>query len=616
MWRYRGALSQRLKQVLLPGSAGRNEWKRDALLAGKPLRFSAATPARNRTIRAEWVAEAVRRGMNVEVENAVIEGSIDLKYEVVKKALSITDSLILGTVDLSYSSVLRVLDFSNTTFCEQSNFRNSVMEAPVSLSHAKFQGKLDFGDAHLKGVLQCTATIFQRVTFNRAVMEKSVICEGATFKQEADFRYCSIAANARFYLATFKAAAYFVGAEIGQDASFNPAFFNQQANFQSLKVGGHAFFDYPWEDLRIRAEDRRLLNLGAVFEGEISFNSARFAMGSYFDNAVFQGYANFASVKVVDQASFTGVEFRGGAGFDEAEIDGKTLFHGAHFEEYVSFARAKFRAGVYFQHALFHNAYFPGTLFEKPVTFVSASCGPALEFDGEPAVYHSNTKEVPESVKPARLSERLAEIDLRGCTYERIVVASWQELVNRVKPFEPEPFVQLEKALRLSGKDEDANGVYFERRSREGRLKEGLRRVGDGILWALVGYGVRPIRLMSWIVVALVLGTYVFQLEGAVRPVEEGQGRGLASCEQSCQLTVSESFWESVDTFLPLPGGLPAGRTWEPTANSVPIVSRKTKYNFPVSYTSFASALRLAGWIIVPVGVASLAGVLSRRSNT
>ncbi len=607
---------QRFKQMLLHGSAARNEWRKDTLLAGKPLRFSAAAPAKNRTIRAEWIEEAVRRSVNVEVENAIIEGSIDLKYEVVEKELAITESVILGTVDLSYSSVNRVLDFGNTTFCKPANFRNSVMKAPVSLSQAEFRDKLDFGDADMRGVLDCSATIFRTVTFNRAVMEKSVICEGATFKEEADFRYCSVAANARFYLATFEGSAHFVGAVIGQDASFNPAFFDEEANFRGWQVGGHAYFDYAWENLLIRAEDRRLLNSGAIFRGGSNFNSGRFAKGAYFDNAVFQGYTNFGSVKVVDQVSFTGGEFRGGAGFDEAEIDGKTLFHGARFEEYVSFARAKFGAGVYFQHALFHNAYFPGAMFKKTVNLIGASCGPALEFDGEPAVYHSNTKEVPESVKLAGLSERLAEIDLRGCTYDRIAVASWEDLVNHVEPFEPQPLVQLEKALRLAGKDEDANGVYFERRSREGKLKGGLRRIGDGILWALVGYGVRPFRLLSWIAVALVLGSYIFQLEGAVRPVEEGQGRGTASCEQSCQLTASESFWESLDTFLPLPGGLPAGRVWEPTADNVAVSVGNMKYNLPASYAAFASALRLAGWIIVPVGVAGVAGVLQRRSST
>lgn len=616
MWGYKEAVVQRLKWILRHVSTTGNDWERNTLLAGKPLHFPAVTPARNRIVRAEWVEEAVRQGVDVEIKNAIIVGSIDLEYEVVGKKLAITDSLVSGTFDLSYATVERVVNFSNTVFCRQVNFRNSSIKAPMFLIGAEFGDELAFADAKIEGVLDCRATTFHKVTFNRAVMEKSVICEGATFRGRADFMFCSIGANARFQGATFEASALFSSTVVGQDASFNPAFFRGSALFRGFRVNGHAYFDYDWDHPLISDEDDRLLNVGAQFEGESSFNSASFARGAFFDNALFQDYANFGSVKVTNQASFTGAQFRRGAGFDEAIIDGKALFHGARFEEHVSFARATFRVGVYFQHARFLNAYFPGAVFKKPVTLINASCGSTLAFDGEPAVYHSNIAEAPASTTPAALPKRLAEgIDLRGCTYERMVVASGEDLVKLIKPFEPQPLVQLENALRSAGEEEESNNVYYERRRRESKRKRGLPRIGDRVLWALVGYGVRPLRLLIFIVVTLVLGAQVLQMEGAVRPVEGGRGQDAAGCKQSCRLTVSESFWESLDNFLPLPGGLAAGRVWEPTTSSIVLTVKGEELNARVSFAAFASALRLAGWIIVPVGVAGLAGVLQRRSS-
>jgi len=57
-----------------------------------------------------------------------------------------------------------------------------------------------------------------------------------------------------------------------------------------------------------------------------------------------------------------------------------------------------------------------------------------------------------------------------------------------------------------------------------------------------------------------------------------------------------DGFWVSVRHFLPVE--IPAGARWKPRSNSV--------------FEVFATLLKLAGWILVPVGLAGLTGILKR----
>lgn len=617
MSKLEGKLGKKLK-LLRQRNVGRlrvRDQRRDSILAGRPLRFADEASLLSRTIPAEWIQQAIMAGLPVTVENAVVKGPLDLKYETVTPIVSIIGSVIEDSVDLSYCTCSHKLDFRGTTFRGEVSFVSSTLEAEVSFFAATFERALDCRDVTVDGALNCRAASFADASFNRGVFKKSILFDGVTFGGMADFRYCSIDGNAFFTGGTFESKAHFAGAQISREVHFNPAQFKGEANFVGTVVGGSAYFDYEWDALIINVDDHSLANPGAHFEVACNLNSLKVGGAAFFDNAFFAEQVNLGSMVVGHQASFSGAVFEGIAGFEGTRIGGKATFQGARFQQVASFDRVTFSEGAHFHEAIFLNAYFPGTLFKKSVSFNGVSFGPEVRFDGEPTISDTNLREIPSAVRRLKLNERFGDgIDLRGCTYERMRVSSWRSIMDRLEPYERQPYVQLESTYRQAGEDRMADDVYYRRRSLEGRHKKGLRRWGDLTLWALVGYGVKPARLIVFVLAFLVLGTLVFQTPNAARPAQDSP-ISAARCEQRCELAWSEAFWMSVDTFLPLPGGLPSGAAWEASTNPVTLSTPIFRSQLPISFSSVASLMRLAGWVIVPVGIAGLTGVLQRSSS-
>jgi hypothetical protein len=125
----------------------------------------------------------------------------------------------------------------------------------------------------------------------------------------------------------------------------------------------------------------------------------------------------------------------------------------------------------------------------------------------------------------------------------------------------------------------------------------------------LTGYGVGYLRLFGWILAFIVLGLFIFQLPGAVQPVADvPPGEPVPAlisdrCNDkfaNCEISWVEAAGVSLNAFLPV--GLPIGDTWKPSSIMV--------------FTIFASLLKLAGWIIIPLGVAALTGLLQRGGST
>jgi len=133
-------------------------------------------------------------------------------------------------------------------------------------------------------------------------------------------------------------------------------------------------------------------------------------------------------------------------------------------------------------------------------------------------------------------------------------------------------------------------------------LQTALRKLSawllDRFLFLLTGYGVRLNRLLFAVVFILMLGTFIFQFEGAV--TLDIQPHSLMSSHAS--LPGWDAFWVSLNTFLPIE--IPSGADWKPSSQIIPVLG--------IKFTTFATLLDLAGWILVPVGVAGIAGLLKR----
>jgi uncharacterized protein YjbI with pentapeptide repeats len=588
------------------------EGRRNQLLTGQPLHFPENLPEESRTVLAIWLKEAIQKELAVDVDNAIIKGPLNVKYAVIKEEFSVKRSKFLSTVNFSHATVKRVLDFTETTFDEEADFTGALIESEAYFKKSSFT-VVSFGDARIRGVFDCQSAFLIQANFNRGIFEKTINFSRTVFEKKADFISTQIGGQAKFKETTFRCPALLYNAKIGQDAFFNPAHFMQDANFGGVRIGGSAYFDFDWD----RADAK-----GAVFNNNFNLNMAKITKSLFFDRTVLQGEANFGSLSVGEEASFIGAYFGKKVNFDDAQIHGKALFHGTLFKGPVFFYRARFQLGAYFQHAVHLNTYYRGAIFEKLVSFKGASFDFEVQFDGELALYQDvASDDIRLGMEIEQLPERFrGGIDLRACTYSSIKISSWKSLMERLEPFDRGSYFQLEKTFRSAGDDSLANAVYYKRRCEEGKRKKGLLRAGDGILKAVVGYGVKPLRLFIWIFVLLLIGTTVFGLEGAVQPKDKEKFQELISnrCIQSeqkliCRLNLSEAIWLSLNTLLPVE--LPTGKVWEPSpSQSIMVTYKNIKFSL-MSYASFASILKLVGWIIVPVGVAGLSGLLQRRGT-
>ena len=143
-----------------------------------------------------------------------------------------------------------------------------------------------------------------------------------------------------------------------------------------------------------------------------------------------------------------------------------------------------------------------------------------------------------------------------------------------------------------------ADDVYYERRLRESSTipLNSWAWPLDRFLKNFTGYGVR-LHLLLWLIVPILLiGGFIFHLEGAV----------VLGCDGCSPLGLEphesylEPLWVSLNIFLPI--DIPSGADWGPSSRIIPLVGLK--------FTTIATILNLAGWILVPLGVAGISGLL------
>jgi hypothetical protein len=202
-------------------------------------------------------------------------------------------------------------------------------------------------------------------------------------------------------------------------------------------------------------------------------------------------------------------------------------------------------------------------------------------------------------------------VSLQGFTYDRLYVA-WKGFFDRMD-YDRQPYVRLEKSLRSGGEEEMADEVYYERRRIEGnRLRLHLTRPTTCLRWfwdrsfrILAGYGVRiwPLALAILLIVFAVLPC-VFRQAGSVVGKAEARG-SLPVCGQ---LGWSEAFGVG---FRALTGiEVASGSQCVPSQKPL----RLGRYRVEMSYSSFATSLRILGVVLLPYVAASLLGRVRGRA--
>ena len=170
--------------------------------------------------------------------------------------------------------------------------------------------------------------------------------------------------------------------------------------------------------------------------------------------------------------------------------------------------------------------------------------------------------------------------------------AKWEKLSVWVDhaSFTTAPYQQLEDVLKKQGRVEQANDVYKRMRKRTW-TQGGLTFVGkikNAVLYLLVGYGREPNWAFYWCLPVVFIGWIVFRRREDVEP-KDPRDKDRAY----------DPLWYSIDLFLPL-STLQAADAWIPRQDS-----RFKRY--------YARVHSILGWILVPIGLAAVSGLISGR---
>jgi uncharacterized protein YjbI with pentapeptide repeats len=492
--------------------------------------------------------------------------------------------------------------FEGTQFMGEVAFDSAEIRGSASFNPDQLGRRVSFGGrASFLG-----AHVASQVSFDQAVFHNEALFLNARFDAEASFRGTLFMGDAHFDRIEIRAGAWFRadnegipvkfsgsvrfhGALVMGQLSFTSTLFEGDVSFDTMSVVGSIIFcpDQKTPAVPPRFKGSASFN-GSRFSGDCSFRAAAFEKEAKFEHTHFGGPAKFLATESLpttmsfqdvsfagstfeSTASFSDIGFQGDAEFNNALLKRGVGFKNCHFEN-----KASFRSVLATGDAIFNNASFEGDVSFRNAHFET---------------FTFLAYQLSQAGSEAQL---VGKVDLQGITYDRANIP-WKLLFESLEPFNVQPYIQLERVLREAGEDREADMAYLDRRNRErGRLwsqGERARAVWSWLEKTLFRYGVRPYRLLILSLIVLVLGVLIFSRPGTVM-----YKHVQFQTAEPVQLSIWQSLFLSVSQFLPIP----LESLWQPAST------------FALVYSIIH---RVAGFILVPLGVAALAGLLHRREN-
>jgi hypothetical protein len=186
-----------------------------------------------------------------------------------------------------------------------------------------------------------------------------------------------------------------------------------------------------------------------------------------------------------------------------------------------------------------------------------------------------------------------SQIDVQDADQREAVDSDWRDLLGGwlgKASFSSQPYHELESAFRSAGRSDLADETYEKMKDHE----RASHRLGwldwlkSFLLSFLIRYGREPYRVIYIGFSIVVLGWYLFRDREFMDPKKPQYEKRPYS-----------PFWYSLLLFLPL-SNVPDCDAWEP------------KDNRP-GLQIYARVHSLLGWILVPIGLAAVSGLISTK---
>lgn len=529
------------------------------------------------------------------------------------------------------------------------DLKNRTIEVAVDIENCHFKGRVDLRYCEFKQAVKfCNCTFRKEFnsgdgTDSHTVYRKNLICDDAIFVSVARFRGLRCEGYALFRSARFLRAAPLKDETRGSPLERPPVDFTV-ASFKALECDGVVF-------------GGAVSFRGVECAARASFQKARFEQHELLKDAIGTLPNEIGRTVPVDftGASFEylnalGATFNGAASFNGVKCTGDAVFKGAHFprrkwedlpekqlkECNVDFKYSDFRSSLILQ----------GARFKRPVTLKRDKISDTLNLNR--ATFCDSVSFYGTRIGRLRLRNswfKRRGVDLRECTFESHAGFELLGFQDNGKPhevlawivdsqkFSMDPYLQLEQNYNRNGDENKARAIYRQgrRRSRQnawtvfrlnhrayGEAMEAenrddewpwSRKLSDYILDYLTGYGLRIGRLFLIAAVFILLGFVVFSLGNTLVEVD-ASGSSVSPSETLVASTAppedqnAYGFWRrsadrftySVDLFIPLVK-LGVDERWEPNG---------------WGSQTYAFVHMFVGWLVVPLLLASLAGIFKR----
>ncbi|MFN3851033.1 MAG: pentapeptide repeat-containing protein [Spirosomataceae bacterium] len=229
-----------------------------------------------KTISAKEIFESIDKGQPVSIQDALIEGDLDLTELSNKK------------------NVQRGKNWNGEEY-------KSKVTAPISFTNCVFKG--DF--IAYKHIDKKTGKNYGNISVNwngdgvtySTDFEKAVIIENCKFEGKSEFKYSSFYETARFTGTKYTEEANYKYADFKQNAFFDACVFGRYASFKYTNFKGDADF------------------YGVLFDETADFKYTNFDERSTFKSTTFRGFADFKYTNFDTSRNFDNTKFQGGSDF-------------------------------------------------------------------------------------------------------------------------------------------------------------------------------------------------------------------------------------------------------------------------------------------------------------
>ena len=205
----------------------------------------------------------------------------------------------------------------------------------------------------------------------------------------------------------------------------------------------------------------------------------------------------------------------------------------------------------------------------------------------------------------------LADLELPGRPFE------YTEFLKRTQPFRKSTYLSLEALLLNKGLDDQADRVYIAMANRD--LILGRNILDRWFRWLLlgipIGYGARSSRLFWFILLTFLLTAWIFTSPDSLvsyRPDDPSVATRLPSGEPGLETAISAA----LRYHFPMFHFIRENPYYAASTN--PILELSELFRAPrlhVTYRMYALVISAVSWVVVPLWLAGLTGIVRRRRS-